>query len=532
MKKIILLLILPFIALMAIDFTMKPGSLEPTTTLIGEIKSSTFSQSKYLEPINIPIYNPNDSTHVLITPTNGKWNESVLNNLDYKHFYIAPGKYTDSIIYLRSSGTESARRTLSLYNPSNPNDTHPASLPDNEQANVKIYLNNASYWTLDRISNLDFGDTKYMMWIQNRSSHNIINRHHARNVYKGIYISAFNHYNTIQNCYLDTATHAGRVNDALGVGLHHGDISNAIIDSTKIINNDIRNYGDGIQLVRSFGSPNTIDFKGTVIDSNRIWVDGDIYTDGNGNYTPSGEYCVAENAIDVKAGSFDTNKPVLITNNIVWGYRHTDGSVMNYVAGKPFNISMADSRNLKYENNIVFDSEWGMFLANLSGTASSIKNNILYDIGNVTPTDKDVWVFATPSSTGVDTTNVPVSNNSIINTGISSGGGRAMYVSSNNDGIDINNNLFIDTINVHGDISRQNIDNHWYYNHSGAKLGGSKEENKDQTDPAMGDYPFKYERFTSNPKTKILKGVISTTDSPHYKNAGSSITTAVDANTK
>ena len=38
----------------------------------------------------------------------------------------------------------------------------------------------------------------------------------------------------------------------------------------EMINNEIRNLGDGIQLVRSNNTSNTIDFRGTIIDSNKI----------------------------------------------------------------------------------------------------------------------------------------------------------------------------------------------------------------------------------------------------------------------
>ncbi len=40
----------------------------------------------------------------------------------------------------------------------------------------------------------------------------------------------------------------------------------------------------------------------------------------------------------------------------------------------------------------------------------------------------------------------------------------------------------------------------------------------------MADYTFEYEIFTASPKSKTLKGVISTTNSLHYSKAGSSIT--------
>lgn len=548
MKKILLLSMTSLAMLMA-DFTLIGEQLVSTQST-GENESSTFetplSTSKYLEPVEIPAYDPNDSTHVLITPTNGKWNESVINNLGYKHFYIEPGNYTGSIIWLRSSGTENDRRTLSLYDPSKPtDDSHPALLPDNKQADVDINFSGASYWTIDRLSYLDHGTRAdyYMMEFNNQSTHNILNRYHSRNVYKGIMIRPFNHFNTVQNSYLNGGSHAGRVNDALGVGLTHSNTPNAVTEGTKIINNDIRNLGDGIQLIKTFQSTTTVSFPSTVIDSNRIWVDGEVYTNGDwdtNGYNSNGQYMVAENAIDLKAGSNDTNKPVIISNNMAWGYREIDTtSGQNSIGGVPFQISDNATKNVVYDSNIVFDSQWGMHLTNLNGTASKVINNILYDIGHVNPhtskhpSGRDIWVLATPKAiAGSSTAGVPVNNNTIIDTAVNDAGtGRALYVNTNSEAINIKNNIFIDTINIQGDIANQNRDNTLYYSHSGGKIGGSNEQDMTTADPKMGNYTFEYERYTSNPKTKTLVGVISTVDSTHYGTAGSSIATAVDANT-
>ena len=387
MKKIIILLTLPFVLLMA-NFTLSGAQLTPISEQASSenLNSNVAGSSKYLEKVDIPAYNKDDPTHVLITPDNGKWNETIVNNLNYKHFYITPGKYTSSVIWLKSSGTSNDdRRTLSLYNPSNPSDdTHPAALADNKQADIRFSFNGASYWTLDRLSTLDtFDDLHTSVMLIGASSHNIINRFYDRNMHKGIYIDPFCDYNTIQNSYIDTATHAGRIGDALGIGLMHHEVVHAVIQGTKIINNDIRNLGDGIQLVRKFHSSNTIDFPDTIIDSNRIWIDGDIYTDGDWahhGYNSNGEYAIAENAVDIKAGSSDSSRPVIVSNNIAWGYREIDQSTgQNSIAGKPFNISFAEVQNIIYDSNIIFDSQFAMQFMNLHGTVSRVTNNILYD---------------------------------------------------------------------------------------------------------------------------------------------------------
>lgn len=86
------------------------------------INSSLFaiSNTQYEESINIPQYNTNDSTHVLITENNGNWSATVLNDPTKQHFYIEPGNYeigthgTGTYITLSANGTQNERRTMSL----------------------------------------------------------------------------------------------------------------------------------------------------------------------------------------------------------------------------------------------------------------------------------------------------------------------------------------------------------------------------------------------------------------------------------
>ena len=66
------------------------------------------SQSQYEMSIDIPTYDPNDPTHILITESNGKWSSSNLNSSAYKHFYIEPGKYHTKIT-LTADGSENKR---------------------------------------------------------------------------------------------------------------------------------------------------------------------------------------------------------------------------------------------------------------------------------------------------------------------------------------------------------------------------------------------------------------------------------------
>lgn len=490
--------------------------------------------NEYLEPVDIPVYDSGNPEHLLITEANGRWSETYLNDLSYVNFYVEAGSYIGSVEYLRVSGTSENRRTISLYNPSNPTDiTHPASLLDVEQANVKFSMTDgASYWTIDRMSNLDDPNTVYMIWLLNLNTYNIINRFHGRGMYKGIYIQPFCDYNTIQNCYIHDATHAGRINDALGVGLKHDSTVNALTQGTKIINNDIQNMGDGIQLIYSFNSTEVCSFPDTVIDYNRVWVDSSIYTDGAGNYTPTGDYMVAENAIDFKTGSDDITRPVIVTNNICWGYKQTDESVMNNIAGVAISTSDRHTKNVIFDRNIVADSQWGMHLVNLGGSASEVTNNILYNIGHDTPpttsylNGKEGLGMSTPWEVAgwTPTPNVPIENNSFVNIAQNQTTNNfgSIYLYSNSEVLEMNNNLFIDSDKVSGDITSQARDNNWYFNHTGATLTGTNEHIDDGV-TNMVDYVFYYYRFTTSPAEKTLTGAVVSQSASYHTIAGSNI---------
>ncbi|RUM61905.1 MAG: hypothetical protein DSZ03_07685, partial [Sulfurimonas sp.] len=69
------------------------------------LSSTLFGASQYEEQVKIPKYNPKNPTHVLITPSNGKWTKSILNNPNHKHFYMRPGNYLNKTIWITSSGT-------------------------------------------------------------------------------------------------------------------------------------------------------------------------------------------------------------------------------------------------------------------------------------------------------------------------------------------------------------------------------------------------------------------------------------------
>ncbi len=474
-----------------------------------------FGASKYEERVVIPKYNPNDPTHVLITPSNGKWNRYVLNDPNKKHFYVKPGKY-HTRINLTRSGTKNSRRTMSLYNGNN---KHPASLPANQVADVRLYFKGASYWVFDRLVSLN--DTSLNNFgFSNRASHNILNRFHLKNYFQGLRIKPFCSFNTIQNSYFDHMTHAGRMDDNVAIALLHNNIRGAVTEGTKIIKNDIRNANDGIQLVVAGNlTPLDISFPNTVIDSNNIWMDGDVYTNGKyttSGYNKSGQYMIGENAIDLKGGSLNASKPVRITNNRLWGYQRGDKSINGYLTsgpGTPMVIHRKDNQNIRIEQNIIFDSERTIGMIDVEDC--QIVNNIFTQINKINPENEHTYgLFVYRSK------NVKIEKNTFANIYANAQGGG--YFFNYNKTI---NSPFIHNVVISSPGTRSNygntVNDNYFYNTRNVHFNGTNDHIfSTQSAAKMTDYTFIYERFTAHPKHKTLKGVITTKNSPHYGKAG------------
>jgi len=516
---------------------------------VGEEVTATNSNqkilTKYEEIISIPLYDENNPGHILITATNGNWNETVLNDPSYKHFYIEKGFYPEKI-NLHSSGTETAPRTLSLYND---NVLHPAALPDSEQADAKFYLiTGASYWVIDRLSNLDRKENPSLLIMDSSvdnslggASHNIINRYHLRNFKYGISIKENCPYNTIQNSYIHIDTNGkealyeeGALFDAIGIDIRAECAKemlpkylNAI--GTKILNNEVLNGTDSFQATQMCGGANPgINFEGTILDSNRFWFDSDVYVDIDGSYTPDGEFFFGENMIDLKSGSENPANPMIITNNIMWGNRYRVGE-----NASPF-VAHYGVKNVIYAGNIIFDTQ-GIGLGLTGSYDWQIYDNIFADINGINPEDKPYisTLYFSGADPDIDN-NLIATNNTIVRQHVNStGSGQVVYFHGNTTNNTLTNNVFIDTIKINAEdypntMQQQLVDENWFYNfdiyiESIRQYLGIMHEYSTAAEANMADYTFTYKAYTSTPETKTIVGVISTETSPHYGLAGSTL---------
>ena len=492
MKKMILLLLLPLTALMAIEFVMTHdglvdaenfGTITPTQPIVTAPAPST--PSTYLETVNIPACDAsNPEVHFI--NNNSDW--SKINDSSKRIFCVSPGDYTSlGNIRITRSGTDAKRRYIVL---NNGNDTHPGKLNKNQLANFALDFNNASFWIIDRASSIDNGAT-YAFRLRTGSSNNIFNRIFTNNIITSIAINADANDNTIQNSRFQNMTHSGRIYDNPAISFFEWSADSWSIKNTKIINNEIVNANDGMQIVlakKSDGDYQEGNAEGTIIDGNDIYIDSNIYTNGNGKYDPNGSYAYAENALDIKAGSTNVSNPMIITNNHFWGFRKAD-STDSYLSdpGHAFVIHYGIG-NTKFNDNVIFDAPSGIVAADKQNSKWSmydgeIKRNIIQDCGSTSNYALQI----------TESNNISITDNVIVNARNS-----YLRLSTNGSGMIVTNNIGINS-----------PDNQVLTNNT----GGIYKDNSNEytTGEAAGhtnDYTFTTDKYTNNPKVITLPNTV------------------------
>lgn len=446
--------------------------------------------SSYQKDIGVmPLYDSSNSDHQLIS---SPAQLGLLNTSSAHYFYLIPGvNYkANGRFTITTSGSATSRKYILL------NDgltTHPAKLVESAQANIEIYFNGASYWTLHRLSAMHTtnytygGDTRASFMFDNGATDNILSALNLSDLSNPVRILTGNHRNSIQHCAIHDQQLLARKADIPGIALIRHTVSelSGSTLSTVIVGNEIHNTNDGIQLVTG-GSDSTFDYGGTIIDSNNIWVSPDMYV---GLYDMYGE-----NGIDLKSASQDASMPVIITNNHIWGMRNNLGH-----SGP--GTGVVGHHNVKYmqlEDNVIFDCD--RVLAVDSGWYNStLKRNILVEGDKSEGTVYNALIY--------NFSGAVVEDNIIGN--ISSGYGFAFL---NGTGLSFNRNICIDAVTIDGAPESTTSANNHYYNTSHPSLDGI-----DYTiDPIMDDYTFQYDVYRyQTPPSKTVSGVVTTASSPH-----------------
>lgn len=468
-------------------------------------------ESVYTVDVSIPEYDPGNSEHFLIS-SKADWIH--INDSDKRFFYVEPN-VNYGYAYIAADGTANAKKYISLYNG---NDTHPAKLSSAEQANVQLVFNNANYWVVDRMSSFNHSATDdYCIRVEGASANIVLNRLYLTNFYNGIIIrGTLNHpYTnniTVQNCRLDAMSAAGLNDDRVAIFLtgENWNIDRTLVN-TKILNNEIRNCNDGIQPVSRPQDGQLVDYPGTIIDFNHIYIDSAIYSDGNGNHDPNGLYAWAENAIDLKGGSNDPDNPMILTNNYFWGYRWTDPNGGGSGDPGAAMVIHYNVKNVIVENNVVFDSNRGIVAGDPGGLAfsvedASMKGNIFYDLGH-NPEGQLAWALYYYESK-----NLAFENNTIV--GVNK---QSRWFSNNNDEVNmsVKCNAIINSYEmVQTRAATTIVESNTFYNTS-MQDAGDGISYANASDAHMADLTFTTDNYTNSPREITLPGVVTTELSPH-----------------
>jgi len=464
--------------------------------------NSTYT-SPYLEKITLPQCD-SSNPEVQIINTNADW--KYINDVDKRIFCVKPGDYSSiGNIKLTTSGTKNKKRYIIL---DNGNNIHPGKLDKKDLAKVGFILQDTNYWIIDRMAYWESPTTSNPIKIIN-SDNNIINRYFMDNVGSGIYLYPSSNNNTIQNCRIQREN----INihfDRAAIGLFDNKELNVSITNTKIVNNEIKNFVDGIQLIRMTRDTIThiINYEGTTIDNNKIFITNEIYTDCKGNHDINGTCSYAENAIDLKAGSLNPNNSIIISNNIMWGYRKSD--TVNSTLDDPGTNTVIhyDTKNLRFMHNIIFDSVMGIVagdpLKQYALQDSTISNNIFLNL-------KSIGIYLNKASKIFIKNNLLKNFGPIIENNYKSNFWLLLIRSSD---INFTKNDIVDSNSKYAEIENNqittcNFSNNIYYKTRNNQILTSKDIQV-QNNPAINYKDFKliYDNFTNNPKTINLKNII------------------------
>ncbi len=330
--------------------------------------------SAYEVPLTPPDCNSADST-VRFIQTAADWDD--INDPAYRIFCVHPGDYTDvGTIQLQEDGSAGQERWIRYYDPNNPTDErHPVQRNEDERAVIEaLRFDDGDYWIVRELTVR--GDWTVVM-LENGADHNVVDRMLVER--SRIQIRDGSDDNTIQNSVIRDAPmvpSGDRVCMLLSGASTGPDVA---VHGTRIVNNEIIDCTDSIQLYRPDGSSHDIDFGGTVIDENDLYLTAAVYSDCSGNLDPQGDCACAENAVDIKAAGTGSDNIVQVSNNRMWGWQRTDTDCGGTGSWGDAVVVHQGAQYSLFQSNIVWDSARGLTFAN---DHHSVVDNVVAQIDN------------------------------------------------------------------------------------------------------------------------------------------------------
>ena len=382
--------------------------------------------------------NTNPEVHFI--RSNDDW--KMINSSDKSIFCVSPGDYSSlGQIKLSTSGTAQNPRYIIL---DNGNDRHPAKLSKNQLAKYILLLENADYWVIDRQAYWETTDP-FKRNALKASSYNIFSRAYFLDTSSAYVLHHKSTHNIIQMNHIEKtqwSVNKKSFHDTAAINLLCVKDKEYITD-TSIINNEIINYVDSIQTVRLYDAAKLnaeIDFSGTLISDNLLYVTDIMYSNGNGKSNISGDKSFTENAIDLKGGASHSNNPVVVKNNVMWGFKRSDNTYSNLSDAGSAIVVHYDVRNVIFENNVIFKSDFGFMGGEPRGDRypledSILRNNIFFQIKS-----HAISIYGTEKQGTFDgAKNVEIKDNFFAQSG------EGVIKLYNTDNVNIENNIFADS---------------------------------------------------------------------------------------
>jgi hypothetical protein len=334
----------------------------------------------FREHINLPACDTSNPKVEIIDTSSGF---TQVNRSDKTIFCVKAGNYS-ATPRLYTKGTAEEPRYLIYFKEGETEETHPVNMDESDRVVIEqLRFYGTQHWVVDRITVRSQFESVlriqprlpyFPTWDQ-ENNHITINRVLVEGSYGGAGQVAMGGDNvTIQDSVVrNSFVVAGKDDHCIVV---YG-------DKVKVVHNELYNCsGDMIQ-VPSIS-------EGGVIAYNDLYINENFYTDGNGNFDPNGDFMCAENGLDFKGGSQSSNTfpypeedILLVKGNKIWGFNKDDDvhcTSGSSSIGNAVTIG-EDTRGVRFEENIVFNSNLGIIFANQHNARyNSFNNNLFFDL--------------------------------------------------------------------------------------------------------------------------------------------------------
>jgi hypothetical protein len=327
------------------------------------LSTSVFAYDRI--PVNLPACDADNPKVLLIDEVT---NFSQINSPDKTIFCVMAGNY-DALLRITISGTATEPRYIRHLNPT----THPALMPEADRAVIRgINFLGSDYWVVDSITvRQTDGVTKEQIRMLPRdggSDHIMLNKLLVEDGGGAGMIAMGGHDLTVQDSVIRNSFVTPNKDDNGVVFRGH---------NNKLIGNEIYNHaGDSILVIGIGGEDN----QGAVIADNELYITPDYRTDGQGNFSPLGEWLCGENATDFKGGGTEAS-PLIYTGNRVWGFDRNDDHACVSGGGGEYPISIHfNARYIEMEDNIFYNNLTSIIFTAPEPHHITFQNNLFSDM--------------------------------------------------------------------------------------------------------------------------------------------------------